>query len=99
MLSDNQENVQLLNTAIIKSKERKIDNSYEDRLARVCQTPAVKALSGAIAQLAESSGISRDQAAIQLVETVRELDQIWSDYVMMEGIGRLKELLRGEAKH
>ena len=101
MFSDNQENVQLLNTAIIKSKERKIDNSYEERLARVCQTPAVKALSAAIAQLAESENISRDQAAISLVETVRELDNIWSDYVMMEGIGRLKELLRGEtpSKH
>ena len=99
MFSDNQENVQLLNTAIIKSKERKIDNSYEERLARVCQTPAVKAISGAIAQLAEAENISRDQAAIQLVETVRELDKIWSDYVMMEGIGRLKELLRGDSTH
>lgn len=99
MFSDNQENVQLLNTAIIKSKERKIDNTYEERLARVCQTPAVKAISSAIANLAESENISRDQAAIQLVETVRELDKIWSDYVMMEGIGRLKELLRGDATH
>ena len=99
MLSENQESVQLLNTAIIKTKEKKIDSSYEDRLSNTCQTPAVKALSVAIAHLSESEKISRDQAAMKLVETVRELDQIWSDYVMMEGISKLKELLKGNDVH
>ena len=89
-----QENVQLLNTAIIKSKEKKIDSSYEERLSKVCSGPAVKALGGAIKSLSESQRISHDQAAVMLVETMRELDQIWSDYVMMEGIGKLKELLK-----
>ena len=96
MLSENQESVQLLNTAIIKSKEKKIDSSYEERLANTCKTPAVKALTVAISHLSESENISRDQAAMKIVETVRELDQIWSDYVMMEGISKLKELLKSD---
>ena len=98
MISENQESVQLLNTAIIKSKEKKVDSSYEERLSQACNTPAVKALSLAVAQLAETEKISRDQAAIQIIETVRELDSIWNDYVIMEGINRLKDLLKGHPK-
>ena len=99
MMTDNQESVQLLNTAIIKSKEKKIDSSYEQRLSKACNTPAIRALTVAINHLAETQNISHDQAAMQLVETVRELDTIWTDYVMMEGIGKLKELLKTQSNH
>ena len=91
---ENQELIQLLNTAIVKTKEKRIDSSYEDRLSETCKTPAVKALSIAIESLSETQNISRDQAAMQIVETVRELDSIWSDYVMMEGLSKLKDLLK-----
>ncbi|MBT3525573.1 MAG: hypothetical protein HN482_04675 [Bdellovibrionales bacterium] len=94
MQLENQEYVQLLNTAIIKSKEKKIDTAYEERLATTCQSATIKSLSVAIAHLSESEKISRDQAAMSLIETVRELDSIWNDYVMMEGISKLKELLQ-----
>lgn len=99
MVENNQEFVQLLNTAIIKSKEKKIDSSYEQRLSNTCSGPAVKALGHAIKALSEELKISNDQAAVMLVETVRELDIIWSDYIMMEGIGKLKELLKTHGKH
>lgn len=91
-----QEYVQLLNTAIIKTKEKKIDSSYEERLSDTCSGPAVKSLGMAIKSLSDELKISHDQAAMMIVETVRELDSIWSDYVMMEGITKLKELLKGQ---
>lgn len=91
---ENQELIQLLNTAIVKTKEKRIDSSYEDRLSETCKKPAVAALSIAIETLSERENISRDQAAMQIVETVRELDSIWSDYVMMEGLSKLKDLLK-----
>lgn len=94
MISENQELVQLLNTAIIKSKEKEISSSYEERLTNTCQTPAIRALTVAITTLAESEKITKDQAAIQIIETVRDLDNIWDDYVMMEGLGKLKEQLQ-----
>ena len=94
MISENQELIQLINTAIIKTKEKKIDSSYEERLSEVCETPAIKALSIAITHLSDTQKISRDQAAMQVVESVRELDQIWTDYVLMEGLGKLKDLLK-----
>jgi hypothetical protein len=90
----NQELIQLLNTAVVKTKEKKIDSSYEERLSEVCQRPAIDALSFAIAKLSESQNISRDQAAVQLIETVRDLDTVWNDYVLMEGLSKLKDLLK-----
>lgn len=93
-MENNQEYVQLLNTAIIKSKEKKIDSSYEQRLSETCSGPAVKALGVAVKSLSDELNISQDQAAVMLVETVRELDSIWTDYVLMEGISNLKSLLQ-----
>ncbi len=84
------ESIQLLNTAIIKSKEKKIDNGYEERLSKINKSPAIDAINRSISLLAESQKISRDQAALQVIEALRELDSIWTDYVTMEGIDRLK---------
>lgn len=95
----NRESIQLLNTAIIKSKEKSINFSYEERLASTCEKPAIDAISVAISHLSTTQQISRDQAAIQIIEAVRELDGIWNDYVMMEGIGKLKELLGQTESH
>lgn len=88
------ESIQLLNTAIIKSKEKKVNQSFEERLSQICNSPVIEILNKTITQYSETQKISRDQAALQVVEAIRELDAIWSDYVTMEGIDRLKNLLR-----
>ena len=88
------ESIQLLNTAIIKSKEKKLNQSFEERLNKVCNSPVIEILNKSITQYAETQKISRDQAALQVIESIRELDAIWSDYVAMEGIDRLKNLLK-----
>jgi hypothetical protein len=91
------ESIQLLNTAIIKSKEKKIDNSYEERLSKINNSPAIEVINKSISMFSESQKISRDQAALQVIEAIRELDSIWTDYVTMEGIDRLKTLLKGNS--
>lgn len=93
---DNLESIQILNTAIIKTKEKKIDHSYEERLKKTCDSEVLDALNKAITGLSENKKISRDQAASLLVETIRDLDSIWNDYVMMEGIAKLKDILRDD---
>lgn len=93
-MSENQDAIQLLNTAVIKSKEKRINASYEDRLEKICNSPVMEALLVAIDHLSEQEKMSKDQAAISIVETVRDLDSIWNDYVLMEGIGKLKDLLK-----
>ena len=94
MSSESQDLIQLINTAIIKTKEKKINSSYENRLATICKKPALHALASSIADLSEKEDISRDQAAIQIVETIRELSSIWGDYIMIEGLNNLKEFLK-----
>lgn len=91
---ENLDFVQLLNTAIIKSKEKRIDQTYERRLKKVCSSQVLDAIAKSIDYLSETDKLSRDEAAIKIVETIRELDSIWNDYVMMEGIDRLKDILR-----
>lgn len=90
------ESIQLLNTAIIKSKEKTVNSEYEERLTHLSTSPAVASLNKAITHLSEAEKISRDQASIMIVETIRELDTIWSDYVTMEGIDRLKSILKNQ---
>ena len=90
------ESIQLLNTAVIKSKEKVINSQYEQRLSDVCNRPAIESINIAIAHLAESQKISKDHAAIQLVDTIRELDNVWNDYIMMEGLGKLKTVLKAD---
>jgi hypothetical protein len=92
-MSNNADSIRLLNTAIVKSKEKVINATYNERLRELCERPAVAALSHAIDTLADSQNISRDQAAIQLVETIRELDTVWTDYVLVEGLTSLKTTL------
>lgn len=96
MMSDKQDAIQLLNTAVIKSKEKRINATYEERLSKICQSPVMNALLVAVDHLSEDQKISKDHASVQLIETLRELDSIWNDYVLMEGIGKLKDLLKNK---
>jgi hypothetical protein len=91
---NNIESIQILNTAIVKSKEKNINKSYEERLVKICKSPALEAINSSISLLAEKQKISRDQAASQIIDTIRDLDRIWNDYVMMEGIDQLKNILK-----
>lgn len=93
---DNMESVQIINTAIIKSKERSIDLSYEERLRKICASAAFEAINKSISYLAESQKISRDQSAIEIIKTLKELDRVWDDYVMVEGLEKLKQQLDPE---
>ena len=95
MLNVNQESIQLLNTAIIKSKEKRIDTKFEERLSNVCKQTTIQAITIAVNHLSQTEKISRDQAAILIIETIRDLEKNWTDYLLMEGIGKIKENLKG----
>lgn len=94
MVDHNQEAVQILNTAIIKTKEKRIDTTFEEKLSKTCKNPAMEALGMAVTHLSETQNISRDQAAMMIVDTIRDLDNSWNDYLMMEGIEKVKETLK-----
>lgn len=90
---DNMESVQIINTAIIKGKERLVDLAYEQRLRNLCSSAPFEAINKAISFLAEGQKISRDQAALEIIQTLKELDKVWDDYITMEGLAKLKQQL------
>src|SRR4051794_30102124 len=79
----------LLNAAILSTRaERKKDFAAE--LYQLVESPAYEAILGAIRALASSSGISERQAAEQIVQTFRKVDQVWAEYVFQEGVDHLR---------
>ena len=44
--------------------------------------------------MAEQKNVTRDQAALMVIETVNELENIWSEFIAAEGIDQLKEILQ-----
>lgn len=89
------ETLQLLNTAIIKRREKSIRANFEERLRNLQDSPALDILQKAIIQLAEQKHVTRDQAALMVIETVTELESIWSEFIAAEGIDKLKDILKG----
>ena len=78
----------LLNAAILSTRsDRKKDFAAE--LYQLVESPAYEAILGAIRALASTSGISERQAAEQIVQTFRKVDQVWAEYVFQEGVDRL----------
>ncbi len=90
---------QLLNTAIVKSKEQTVRSNFQERLQTVCQSKVMESIGVAAKHLADAENISYDQAMTQIITTFRELDSIWSDYVTIEGLSRLKDMLGQNSMH
>jgi hypothetical protein len=79
----------LLNAAVLSTRaERKKDFAAE--LYQLVESPAYEAILGAIRALASASGISERQAAEQIVQTFRKVDQVWAEYVFQEGVDHLR---------
>jgi hypothetical protein len=89
------ETLQLLNTAVIKRKEQSIRAEYDERLQLLGNSPALEVMAKAIQQLADQQKITRDQAALLVIELIIDLNQVWDDYISMEGIDQLKKQING----
>lgn len=85
--------IQLLNTAILKTCQIKLETEIEEKLTKIADSPAVAALNMAITELSNKNKISKDQAAVEIVSTIKELDQLWTNYLLLEGSDRLKKQL------
>ncbi len=79
----------LFNTAIISTKIPKLTN-YSNKLGDAVQSKPFEAILKAIQEHAASTGLSEEQAAEEVVQTFREIDQLWNDYIFQEGLDKLK---------
>lgn len=90
------ETLQLLNAAVIKIKERSVRANFEDRLRSLQDSVALEILQKTISHVSAQQNITRDQAALQVIEAVIELKNVWDEYIAIEGLDKLKVSLNGK---
>ena len=85
------ETIQLINSAIIKSRDLDLKTDLQERMTKIAESDEMDAFDAAITEFAKKQKVTKEQAAIRFVSTLRELDQIWSQYLLIEGSDKLKE--------
>jgi hypothetical protein len=65
------------------------DLSYE--LKQLTESPAFQALLNSVSQVALTADISEQEAAESVVYCFRKLDILWREYLLKEGLDRLRK--------
>lgn len=82
------------NTALVvtraRSQSSSSDSGKAQELSEVVQSPAFKSLLKATEIMVEETGCTEKEAAEQIIETFRSLDDIWTNYLLKEGFEKLK---------
>ena len=76
--------VRVFNTAMVNSRHSAAPDFYAELFALV-ETPALQAILESVRQLAVSQELTEAEAAEQIIQTFRKMDQIWSSYLYQEG--------------
>jgi len=80
---------QIFNTALVSShSETKPDSATE--IHALMESPGFSAILQSIQLLAGEQGVSEIEAARELIRTFRRMDRLWTDYLVSEGVERLK---------
>ena len=80
---------QIFNTALVSS--RSDTNPYTAaEIHKLMETPAFRGILHATQLLAGDQGISEIEAAREIIRTFRKMDQLWTEYLVSEGVERLK---------
>ena len=79
----------IFNTAVIGTRVE-ATRDFSAELYSVIETPAFKTILNSIRQHARLNGSSDKSAAEEIIQTFRKIDQIWSEYLVREGLDRLK---------
>ena len=83
------QSTKLFNTAVIATKIPKLSN-YSIKLSELVQGKPFQAILGAIREYAAQTGLSEEQAAEEVVQTFRDIDRVWDEYIFQEGLDKLK---------
>lgn len=88
-MSGHDQSTKLFNTAVIATKISKLSD-YSSKLGELVQKPAFAAILESIANYARSTGVSEEAAAEEVIQTFREIDQVWDNYIFQEGLDKLR---------
>src|SRR6478736_4523434 len=81
--------IRIFNTALVSSQAGS-NRDFSGEIFELMESPAFRAILGAVRQYARLQAMSEKQAAEQIISTFRKMDQVWRDYVFQEGVDRLK---------
>lgn len=79
----------VLNTAVVSTRVETPRNLSQE-LKEVMQSPAFRAILKATRDLSQHQAISENDAAEQIIRTFRRLDELWGEYLVREGVDRIK---------
>ena len=94
--------IRLFNTAVIATKiPRNVPNgtapsnlgSCSSRLSALVNSPQFQVILRCIHEHAKVSGIPQDIAAEEIIQTFRDIDKVWDEYIFQEGLNKLKQQL------
>ncbi len=80
---------QIFNTALVNTRAEE-QTEVTEELYRLMELPAFGCVLKAIQSLAAEQGSSEIDAAREVIRTFRRVDRIWSEYLIQEGVERLK---------
>lgn len=80
------------NTAFVSTRAAESQDLSQEIFGLV-DTPAFQALMASVQQLSTTQGISEKEAAEELIATFRKLDRLWGEYLIKEGIDRVRRPL------
>ncbi len=82
--------VRIFNTAFLRALTGSPPDGTQTNIAHLIRTPEFEALLGAIQELAHRTGQPEDAAATGLVNLFRQLEAIWTAYLIRQGLERVK---------
>jgi hypothetical protein len=80
----------IFNTALVSSQSG-AKRDFSSELYQLAESPAFKAVLSAVRHLSRVQGVSERQAAEQVIQTFRKMDEIWGEYIFREGLERLRK--------
>ena len=93
-MSEIDQSTKLFNTAVVATKALTTKN-HSRQLNDLISSKAFHAIVQAIRYHAVATGIDEEQAAEEIVQTFRQIDTIWDEYIFQEGLDRLKTIFQG----
>jgi hypothetical protein len=87
-LSSSGDLTRIFNTALIATRSESRDFSAE--LFALVETPAFQCVLESVRTLAKRENISEREAAETVIQTFRNVDRLWGEYIYQEGVERLK---------
>jgi len=79
----------IFNTALVSTQVGS-KSDFSTELFELTERASFKAILSAVRQLARVQGIDERQAAEEVIQTFRKVDEIWEHYVFQEGLDRIR---------